>query len=268
MLFRHDNYRDYLSETLSERIQLNPSYSLRLFALELSLSPSTVSEILKGKKNLSFGRATQVANKLGLDAGETAYFCTLVQFASAKGVDEKTQIQVRLSELNPKSKGVDLSLDIFAMISEWYHAPILALADITSFSFSARNVAKKLGITELQARVAIQRLVRLELLQKEGKGYKRLHDHLLFQSQEVNTALQKFHRQMLTRAIEVLTKQSNKEKFIGTRTFAFDPSQFPQVKRKIETFLTELMDLAERGEKKTEVYHLALTAFNLTGGSR
>jgi uncharacterized protein (TIGR02147 family) len=266
MVFRHDNYRNYLSEVLVFRSEQNPAYSLRLFAMELGISPSGLSEILKGKKNLSYGKAVEICHRLELPADETAYFCALTQLASARRPEEKKQILQRINEIHPKNKMVDLSLDLFSAISEWYHVPILALTDVPSFSLTDKNVAKKLGITRVQAEVAIERLVRLELLERlSHTKYRRVQNHIMFKSKDINKALQNFHRQMLGKAADALATQANTEKVVETRTFAFDPTQLEEAKRRISRFLSELMDFLETGEKKTEVYHLSLHIFNIKG---
>lgn len=266
MLLAHDNYRTYLKSELVARIGLNPSYSLRTFAGELGLSASGLSEVLSGKKNLSFSRALSLSRKLGHSNKETDYFVSLVQLASARKAEEKLQITQRIQNLNPDAQPKDLSVDCFAVISEWYHIPIMALTEVPNFRMSPRLIARRFGITPFEAELALKRLLRLELLEEVGRDrYRKLENHLRFKSPDINIALQHFHKQMFQRAIESLTTQTNQEKMVGSQTFAMNPQLLPAAKQRIEKFLTELMEFIDAGEDKREVYHFNFCLFNLKG---
>lgn len=51
------DYRNLLKEKLSKRLSLNPKYSLRAFARDLSISSGQLSLVLNGKKGISPERA-------------------------------------------------------------------------------------------------------------------------------------------------------------------------------------------------------------------
>lgn len=56
-LIPDEKLRLFLAEELASRKQRNPAYSLRAFARRLQMSPSFLSEVLKGKKAVSPSRA-------------------------------------------------------------------------------------------------------------------------------------------------------------------------------------------------------------------
>lgn len=265
MIFEHTQYRSYLKAALADRVVKNPSYSLRAFAKALEMAPSMLSEVLKGTKNLSQERALLIARKLGLTSSETEYFSLLIQFESARNPELKATIQARMNQANPKRETHDLSIDAFKMISDWYHLPILELSRLDGFTLTPESVSERLGITKLEADVAIERLERLELLVRDPQG--RLvkdRDFWVVNARIPNQALRHYHRQMLEKAIESLETQTPQEKFVGSETFGIDPGQLPEANKIIDRFLTEMSELSARSKKRSEVYHLGTQFFRLT----
>jgi len=267
MIYEHKSYRSFLKEVLAEKTKKNPKYSLRAMAKHLGFASSSLSEVMNGKSGFSLSSARRVAARLGLSTEETEYLCLLVQFDSAEDPEVKNSLLSRMSSTSPKKMAIhDLSVDYFKQISEWYHSAILEMADITKFNLTPLNISKRLGISKLEADVALERLLRLELLEKMEDGkIVRTQEHLLVQSNSThNQALRTFFRQMMQKASEALETQSPKERVSGYETLPMSMDSMPEAKQIIEKFFTEMIALSRKNKKKTDVYHLALHFFNLT----
>lgn len=259
-------YRSYLRSVLASRVTGNPRYSLRAMARSFGMAPSLLSEVIgRGTKNLSLERADGVADKLGLIGAEKEYFLLLLQYETAKSPVRRRETLERMRALNPERNVADLSLDRFTAISEWYHVPILAMTDLHRADLSPPAIARKLGISPLEARAAMERLERLELVEKAADGrYRRRHASSLFESASAHEGLRRFHEQMLGRAGAALRTQSPSEKLVGTETFALDPEQLPEARRRTRRFLDEMVRLFDQGKKRSEVYHLGVQLFRIT----
>jgi uncharacterized protein (TIGR02147 family) len=265
MIFDHTTYRSFLKSELVTRITANPAYSLRAFSKALQMTPSGLSQVLKGTKNLSQASALRVASKLGLSPDETEFFVQLVQFESAKDPEHKAAVQLRMRKHRPNNPAQDLSVDAFKMLSDWYHLPILMMTDLKGFTLSSKSVSERLGISVLEADVAIDRLARLDLLKRDDKGRLiRDQDYWVVSAKIPNAALRHYHRQMLGRAIESLESQSPQEKIVGSETFALDPKLLPQAERIAERFFGEMKELASTSKRPSEIYHFGLQFFRLT----
>lgn len=267
MIFEYSNYRDYLRSNLVERISKNSSYSLRAMAQHLGLSPSSLSEVIKGKRNLSLAKAAALANKLGLKGKEAEYFCLLVQIEHTADPIIKESVQNRIQILNPQRKSHNLSLDLFKLIADWYHTAILHLAEVDGFEVTPQEISKRIGISVFEAATAIERLERLELLKKEDGKYIKLNG-FYSESPIPNDSLRRFHKQTLEKAIESLQTQTPKEKIIRSETFAIDPALLPQADELMEEFVAKLLKLFAQSKKKTEVYHLGIQLFNFVKKGR
>jgi uncharacterized protein (TIGR02147 family) len=264
MIFEHTTYQSYLHAELVERNAKNPRYSLRAMAKQIDVSPSTLSEIMKNKRQLSYKRAMVIAEKLGLSNREAEYFCTLVQKEAAYTAPMAERFHDKLTQLNPKYKVKDLSIDHFRAISEWHHLAIIPLVDVKNFRFTAFQISKTLGISTFEAQSAIERLLRLELIVKDKSGQFHRGEDFLAEAKVPEESLRKFHQQTLEKAIESLKTQSPQEKLMRTEQFAIDPILLPKADEIVEECVEKLVKLFAKSKNKTDVYHLGIQLFNLT----
>jgi uncharacterized protein (TIGR02147 family) len=269
MIFEHSDYRTFLRQALAEKSKQQEGYSLRAFAEKLRISNSYLSEVMNGKKALSVDLAFKVALKLNLTDLETQYFCLLVQLTQEEDPVYREEFQKRLNGLNPKRKTHDLSVDLFKIISEWYHLPILEMTYLPSFRATPEYVTRKLGISKSEAELAIKRLFRVELLEKDEKSdgksqVKKAHNYLLTESAVPNSAFKQYHKQMLAKAVESIDEQTPKERMSATDVLALDSKYLPEVDRLSQEFSAAVMRLAEKSKVKDSVYALSVHFFNLT----
>jgi len=269
MIFNYLNYRDYLKEVLTERIQANRQYSLRSFARNLGIQPSLLSEVLGGTRRLSPESANLVAQKLELASHERDYFELLVQLERAKNQTLKESTLRKIQQLNPDKKDIhDLGVDYFQMIAEWYHFAILRLTEIETFEWSKKNVARALGIHEVEVATALERLERLQLIEKretQDSRPKKIEDNYLVKSPMPNEALRKYHQQILQKNIEALTAQTPNERFTGTEDVLLSQDQIAEAEKIFEECFTKILNLSKKKTRKQkQVYNVGIHAIKLT----
>lgn len=266
-ILEHDNYRTYLREVMAEKAKRNPRFSLRAMAKMLDIAPGYLSTVLKGEKNLSFETASSVAKKLGLSVKETEYFGLLAQKDLAKNLDVKEQLLERVRAANPKQQINDLTIDNFKIISDSIHFSILVATTLTDFKATARNLAVALGENQSEVELAIERLMKLEMIERDSSGvYRKVLQNPRVVSQAPNQALRKYHKQTLEKAIASLETQTPKEKIIGSETLAISEDQIGEFRKLADEFFDRAITLSKKSKKKTQVYHLGIQFFNLTTG--
>lgn len=265
MILSFDSYQDYLKAELAKRIASNHAYSLRAFAQRLDISAPFLSQVLNRKKTFSADAALRVAMRLELNDSDSRYFCLLAQLESEKNPVYREEIARKLRSLNPKRKTMDLSLDAFHAISDWYHFPILELTCLAGFELTPHSAARKVGITTIQAEVAIDRLRRLELLELDSKGrLRKTRDYVLAQSHVHVPALKNFHQQMLAKAGAALLDQEPQERVSSTDVVAINPKYVNEVRALSDKYTEALLKISEKPGDKTEVYCLSVQFFSLT----
>lgn len=268
MVYEHRSYRDFLKNVLIARKQANRSYSLRALASSLGFSSSQLSEAMNGRANFSARALIKIGKQLKLSARETDYLCAIGEFEHEQDPEAREHLLRKVERLNPKrTPFADMKLDHFKQISDWYHSAILELVYLDGFEFSVSSVARRLQISRQEAELAIDRLLRLGLLQKNGDGtYFRQVSALQIQATEKNQAMRKFYRQMFERASKALDTQTPGQRWSGYETLPIAKEALPEIARACDAFFEEILRISNRYEKKTEVYHLLMHFFRLTEG--
>lgn len=262
------DYREILKGELERRCANNGRYSLRAFARDLAMPVSHLSEVLRGKHGISASRAQEIATKLDLSPRSKAIFCGLVESSDARSATVRDQASLRVRRLKAKPAYTRLQLDIFRIISDWHHFAILELALTSSFENSPRWIGQRLGIPEIFAKEAVERLKRLGQLKADTKGKLRPTDAFLATTDGVPSEhLRKFHRQLLDKAIAALETQGVDQRDSSAMVFAVHPDRIPEAKLAIRDFRRSFNAEFSQDRTRTEVYCLSLQFFKLSEGN-
>lgn len=245
------DFKTYLKRELLARIKKNPRYSLRAFAAQLDLDPSTLSKMLKGKRVVGRKTTLQLAAKLGLSQAQIA------KFLKADGKDLE----------GPQAAYKFLALDQFAVISDWFHFAILELAMIKDFQPNRDWIAGRLGLKSIEVDAAIDRLIRVGLLEITPSGkWNDLSSGFTtnISNDMTSSAHRKLQEQLLTKAISAQHAPANRRDH-SAMTMAIDSSKIPEAKERIRQFRRSLTKfLTEGTEEKDSVFSLNIALFPLT----
>lgn len=268
VIYGFTSYNHYLEHTLRERKKVNPAYSLRAMAKQIGIAPSTLSDVIAGKKDFSEPTALHVANRLKLTGKGSRYFCTLVRYQTTRNEELRSLLASQLRALNPKLREhFTITVDRFKLMTEWYHAAIVEMTFLENFPMNEESIAHSLSISPTQAREALSLLLRLKLLEPARQDrYRKTQSQSQFQvqSEVPNQALRKFHHQMLAMAQASLETQLPSEKVIGSETLPIAFSDLPEAREIIENCFQQMIGLSKRSSKKEQVYHLGIQFFRLT----
>jgi uncharacterized protein (TIGR02147 family) len=256
------NYRKMINDEWAARKCRNPSYSMRSYARDMKVSVSFLSRLLSGSKSLGPDRANDLARNLGWESKKRLAFVTLVRLESTKSDTLRTELTKEVDQIFAVDSFQPIEVDLFKMMSEWHYSSILELLDTETFESNPRWIAKRLGIGEVEAALAIDRLKRLGLLAEK--------DEFLVKSTPAistgdvpSTAIRKFHTQMLKKAEAAVEGQTIDERDFSGVTLAIDVKKIPEVRELIKKFRRDLVKLAKTGTNQ-EVYHLGIQFFKTT----
>ena len=260
-----DDYRDVLKQELDARCANNDRYSLRAFARDLELAPSRLSEILNGKQGLSPKAASTVAVKMGLRESEQERFRDLVASRHARSKTDREAAKIRLRRYEMDSEVYQMQVDSFRAIADWYHIAIIELAEVAQFQSDPVWIARKLGISPVQADVAIERLIRLKLLRRNDDGtLEPTHDDGNIGDDIPSASIRKFHTQILAKATQALTKQNVEDREFGTCVLAIDQTQMEDYKDKLRQFQHEFCNEVKQAPRKDAVYCISVQFFAIS----
>jgi uncharacterized protein (TIGR02147 family) len=265
---------DFLNASLKSTQQKNPAFSLRAWAKQLGLSHvAMLSMVLNRKRRLLPSLSSKVSQQY-LRAGrltetEARYFDMLVLFSNASTLEEKTFYEKILSSLRPDRQFSVMSLDHFRVVSDWYHFAIVEMTQLKSFESDPRWIRLRLGenVNEGQVTEAIDRLIRVGLLERDSQGQlRKTASHYATPTDIPSQAIRSFHSQMIGKALTALETQPVNERDITAHVMTISQAKIPEAKTMIRDFRRKLAEFLETPQGDA-VYQVNIQLFNTLGDS-
>lgn len=238
-------FRLWLQKQFTDRCQKNARYSLRAFSSLVGLDASTVSQFLGGKRAPSKKAMLGICEKL-----------------SATPKDLRMLGMVEIEE--GAEEFYQLTVDTFSAMSDWYHFAMLELTYVANFKPEVKWIAQQLGISQLEAKAALERLIRLNLITEKNKAYKKTHETLTNHTGvSTSVARKNLQKQVISKALAAVDEVPQEEKDITSITMAIDPKNMDQAREMIKKFRRELCTLLEEGVQ-ARVYNLGIQLYPIS----
>jgi uncharacterized protein (TIGR02147 family) len=257
------DYRTTLREELAARCKQNPRYSLRAFARDLKLAPSRLSEILNGKQGLSRVAAERVARALGYTTSESERFCDLVESMHARSRRGREIARIKLKKHEVPTERHQMHVDAFRAISDWYHFALLELTNVDGFRSDAKWIAKKLGVSEFEVQLALERLARLGLIKRVGDKVVPVYETGELPGGVPSDGAKTFLSQLLAKAQDALRLQPFEERAFDADILAIDKSKLPEAKKAIREFRHRFCTDIGEAAPRDGLYCLGIQFFEL-----
>jgi len=251
-LATYKDFRLYLQEDLVRRCKKNPKFSVRAFARILEIENSALSKILSGRRALTPAMVSRLGKKLGLSPQEISQFA-IVPFSENSNIEDANFQQ--------------LTLDQFAVISDWYHYAIHELVKLKTCQSDSRWIAKKLGISVAEATTAVERLLRLGYLEKSkaGKLINKSGPLTTLGNDFTTAAFRKLQRQIIEKSLAALEEIPMEKRNQTSMTAAISTKKLPLAIEKIKKFRRELSAYLEEDQSDLDaVYHLGISLYPVT----
>lgn len=260
------SYREILNYELTRRQAKNAKYSLRAFARDITVSPSTLCEVMSGRCGLSVRTAKRIVKSIGFSLQEQELFCDLVQSQHGKTERERKVADIRLIKHRQNQSFSEMHLDTFKLIADWYHSAILELMLMDDFDPDPKWIASTLRISPHTAGQAVERMLRLGILEKVSGGLKNKVGDFIIGRDIPSLPLREFHRQILTKASTALDVQPLEAREFNTAIIAIDSDDIPIAKAMIREFQQEICQKLSDRAKKSRLYTCAIQFFSIDGG--
>lgn len=262
---RTTSFRLFLQQELAYRCSRNSQYSLRSFALQLDKDHSTLSQLLRGKRPMTEKTIEQIGSKLGLERDLINSFIAREKLA---GPHDAPLADVHLL-------AQQLTQDTAELVSNVYHYTILELVRLAEFKPDSRWIARVLGITTDEVNVALNRLIRLGLLEMEARDrwVDKSGDTTASFDEFTGVAIQRLSEQVRRLFMAALQETPQEYRAHSSTTMAVNTARLPAALELIAKFRRELAASLNSGGGCDEVYQLEISLFpiskiNLTTESR
>jgi len=151
------DFRTWFQREFLKRRKKNESYSVRAFSNYLKLASATVSHLLSGKRKPSTKFVSKLFTQLEVNPKERDLI-----LASLKNKKENV-----FKKNSLENKYEMIALDAFKLMADWNHYAILELTSVQGFKFDYPWIANQLSISVTEARQAVERLLRLDLVEEK-----------------------------------------------------------------------------------------------------
>jgi uncharacterized protein (TIGR02147 family) len=262
----HFYYQKILKEELMLRIDRNSHYSLRSFASALGLGSSALARVLSGKRSISIKVVDRILGYLELNANEQRLFLeSVIEEKKSRGLKRVSpELKRRLESIafdSATESHHGVGLDEFRIIADWYHYAILELTFAKKFQSDPKWIARNLGISQMEAKLAVERLLSLELLEYRNGVLKKTNWNL---DTKDKTKTSLFHRkrqkQALEKSIHSLENDPIEERCHSSLTVCIDSKNLPIAKAKIQTAIWEIAQSLTPGTPE-RVYEVTINLF-------
>jgi hypothetical protein len=246
------SFRLFLQSELARRCSRNPHYSLRSFALQLGVDPSTLSQWLRHRRPLTSRAIETIGGHLGISSDRIrAYIDYEMRHAVADGP-------------NP----CQLTHETVAAIEDWHSLAMLELTHLDEFRADSRWIAAMLDISVDAVNVALHRLVSLDLLRMQNT---RWVDTVPSAGVPLDglpaTVRATLHRQTgdwRERSVQDVPAQ---ERELSSTTVAIRSDALPRAIDLLTKCRRQLLDVLQGGAAD-DVYQLELSLFPVTTAKR
>lgn len=244
-----------MKEEFSRKQRANEHYSLRAYARDLGVHPSTLSQVMKGHRSLPLKDSSRVVKGLKLGPRDQTLFMESL-------LRRKTSIDdIRISPLDDR---FILDESYYKALAEWEHFAVLELFEITGFQCDPGDIATRMKITKNRAEVVMQNLLMCGLLTKDSEGkISRTHASVRTTEDVKSQALTESHKETLQMGLVKLEETEVSLRDYSSTTVAIDLKKLPEAKTIIREFRQKMAALLRDGDK-TDLYQLAIQFFPLT----
>lgn len=243
-----------LERELLLRQERSPLYSLRAFARDMNVHPSTLSLALKGKRNIPLAQASFIAQELNLNPEERTLFVE-----SNQGFNRLDLIKIQSHE---QKFILDETHD--KIVKEWEHLVVLELFNIKSFKASVAEVSSKLDITLDRATEVLENLIECDLLTADENGVYPTHKKSVRTSEDVpSEVIRQSHFESLEFGKKKLENIPVEMRDFSKIVMSFDKNNISEAKAIIREFRRK-MDAFSKSGNHDEVFQLAIQFYPMT----
>lgn len=246
--------RNVLLDYFLKKQKLTTTYSLRKFAQRLEVSSSALSEILRGKRNVSKNRAVNFAQKMQVN--EQTMTRIQAAFSDSGRLESLSTVKNPLKEIIISEKEQEIMAD-------WLCFAIVCLIRTEGFKSDITWIATRFGVDEKRVTEALRLLESAGTIHRTEAGeYRDLP--VCYRTSESFPAALDSTRQIkgLKNAITAL-EQPGRNRVGNFSTISGDPEKLKEAELLIEDFLKRLSLFLADSDKK-EVFELSIQLFQLS----
>lgn len=258
-----ESTQDIIKSEYQLRREKNDKYSLRAFAKTLDVSPTYLSFIFRGQRQLTQSMLHQFGRKLLWSKKKQEYISLLIEFESAKSDKEKLDLLHELQKYTSRHQlAQPLSVDIFSLIYEWQHSAILAFLTLPKVKKNDATIAQRLNIPIGLCLESLKRLKRLNLISTSKNSQWMSLGKDFSVASIPSQSIRCYHKDILRKAMVAIDNQAFEKRDFANFVFTIDPKNISVIKEKIKAFHKDISQYSESGYP-VQIYQFSTQLFRI-----
>lgn len=226
--------RQFLEDEYLRRRRARPNYSYRSYADFLGTDVSTLLQILKGKRKISFEKACDFLDSLKVPLH--------MRNAMLLSLNDPSQY---------KDKGTShhsFTAEELTNFEDWEGWAAMVCLDLENIPKTSEGVAARIGGDREKIQKLLDYAVELGLVLKKGQSYQPAHKNCTI-SDPFHPSLKKNNRQWIQQVIDRIENDDTDDTFISGITVSCSKSKLDEARRRISEFRRSLGEYLDDGEK-------------------
>jgi uncharacterized protein (TIGR02147 family) len=253
--------KEYIHLEFELRKNRRPAYSMRAFARDLKVSPSSLNDFIKGRVGMSEARIEDMSQFLNWPEERKNHFKDLVfsKFDKDPAVRQTASMRVK-RRLQEKLSYFDLN--DFQIISQWYHLVIVEMCQLKD-NLTPEIIAESLNLPLAEVKNAIKNLLRVEMIHKTEHGFKPVSDTSHFGDEAPSDAIKNFHSQILTLAQKMIFEKEAPLRISHSLVFSINGKDRDLLNKEIRTDLYKIVNKYAVKKQVNSVHVVSLQSFEV-----
>ncbi len=265
-IFRYETVQAYLRDVFEAGLKSRTRSGVRALARRAGFkSPALLSMLARGERRLTLEATEKLSKALRLTGARKRYLETLSRLDRAGSPGEELAAKETLLSLRRRTDEGSLALKQYRCLTVWYYPAIYELVGLRCFQPNGRWLSRKLGgeVTPEQAERALVEMRSVGLLVEEDGKLHQSQAALATTDGILNLAIQKYHREMLSRAIRSLELPPSEREVSGL-TVRVPREKLDWVKARLRELRSELNQVLSACPDADDVYQISFACFPLT----
>jgi uncharacterized protein (TIGR02147 family) len=266
-IYNYTDYRKFLRDRFAEEKAEDNHFTYRYIAARAGFnSPGFFTQVLQSKSNLSDRLIPGLARVFRLSPRDSHFFELMVHYNQALSHEEKRHYFGKMVA-SKKARINIIGPDAYEFYDKWYYSAIRAIVHYAQFDGDYRKLAKMVipSITVAEAKKAMATLLRLGFIAKSGS------DAYTITSKNITTGLDtdsvvinNFLINTLDIAKDAFYKFPKEKRSFSALTAGVSDAGYEVIKKRIDEFRTELVDLIKKDNGVDRVYQINFQLFPMT----
>lgn len=200
---------DFLKQHFEKKKSSTSGFSMRSMAKNLKVSPSFVSEVLAGHKDLPLERVKSFVKILEMDFAAENRLRTLL--AKESQVLQGLNLKDGLKEAPSIQKYEDLKKDKFSLLYPWYNVLILDFIECDGVGKDKGIISRCLGLSDYQVQRSLDFLLVNGFIQEKSDKYVKISEKIRLAANRSHENIREYHKKIIDLAKSQLDKKTEQD---------------------------------------------------------